>query len=113
MTTQSTIQKALTPTQSARSRKTEDVLELPVILSLKFLTLPGNVAPQAAMPTYRAGTANLESDNVLVAGDRRREVDVGTRYIRCTAIGQWEYVDILLLRRHGHDGSERLDGEWL
>lgn len=69
-----------------------DLLVFSVLAAREPLTLCGDVDPQTALTTYRAGTLNLEADNVCRAG-RRRQVDVGALDVGCAGVGERQQKD--------------------
>jgi hypothetical protein len=69
------------------------LLDLSVGLSPELSSLLGNVVPQTAFSTYRAGAFNVEADEICRFG-RWREVNVVVGDVGLALIGQWQEVNI-------------------
>lgn len=80
------------------------LLELAVLVPLELVTLGGDVHPETAVTTYRAGALDLEAHAVCRLSGRR-QVDVCSWHVWSASICQWQQIyslrGWLLGGRHG------------
>lgn len=79
------------------------LLVFTVLTATELVALGRDIHPETALPAYRAGALDLETNAVCRIG-RWGQVDVGSRNVRRASIRQWQQIDGLLRGlwcRHG------------